>query len=410
MSKSVRKKVILLVGIVIVIAVIMVVKGKGKTQGETVVVDEVKNLDIVELVTASGKVNPVIEVKISPDVSGEIVELPVKEGDYVNKGDLLVKIKPDVYESIKLRTEAAVNSSLAQKEQIEAQLAQAKSSFERDKKLFADKAITQKEFEATETSYNALQAQYKAALYNIESSRASLKESEDNLRKTIITAPTSGIISKLNVELGERVVGTGQMAGTEILRLANLDEMEINAEINENDIVRVEVGDTTLVEIDAYPNKKFKGIVTSVANSAKETTSLDQVTNFKVEIFVFPSSYADLVTESNPYPLRPGLSTNIDIITDSKRTLAVPIQSIAVREKDGKREEFVFVYQQDSSIVKMKKIVTGIQDTYNIEISGLNEGDKIVTGPYSTIQQKLAEGMKVTLQNTPQTPAAVAAK
>lgn len=401
-KKSSKKRIIVLTLVVVVAAVAFIALKEKKPVGNSVVVDSVKSIEIIEIVTASGKISPVTEVKISPDVSGEIVELTVKEGDYVNKGDLLVRIKPDIYESVKLRTEAAVNASLAQKEQIEVQLKEAKLSLDRNKKLFEQQAITQKEYETAQASYNSLEAQLKAAAYNIESSKASLKESDDNLQKTVITAPTSGIISKLNVELGERVVGTGQMAGTEMLRIANLSEMEANAEINENDIIRVEVGDTAVIEVDAYPNKQFKGVVTAVANSANETTSLDQVTNFKVEIFVLPGSYSDLVSQSNPYPLRPGLSANIDIITVKKTTLAVPIQAVTIKEHEGKRKEYVFVYQKDSSVVKLVPVTTGIQDTYHIEVGGVAEGDAIVIAPYDAIIRTLKDGDKVLVPSTAQ--------
>lgn len=395
-KKSSKKRILILVLVIAVVAVaFLVLKNNNKPVGINVSIGDVTSTEIVEIVTASGKISPVTEVKISPDVSGEIVELNVKEGDYVEKGDLLLRIKPDVYESIKSRTEATVNASLAQKERIEVQLKEAKLSLERNKKLYEQQAITQKEFETAQAQFNSLEAELKASTYNIESSKASLKESHDNLQKTAITAPASGIISKLNVELGERVVGTGQMAGTEILRIANMSEMEANAEINENDIIRVKVGDTAMIEIDAYPNKQFKGVVTAVANSANETTSLDQVTNFKVDIFVIPSSYSDLVTDKSPYPLRPGLSVSIDIITIKKTTLAIPIQAVTVKEHEGKRKEYVFVYQKDNSTVKLAPITTGIQDTYNIEVMGIEEGQSIVIAPYDAIIRTLKDGDKV---------------
>ncbi len=396
MAQNGKKRIIIiLVILVALVAIVAILSTTKKDKGIGVGITKVENTKIVEIVSANGKINPITQVKISPDVSGEIVELNVEEGDYVNKGDFLVKIKPDIYESMKLRSEAAVNSAIAQKEQISFQLVEAKQSFERNKSLYEQNAITQKEYEQSVASYNSLQAQLKSAEYGIESSKASLKESIENLDKTYIVAPMNGVVSKLNVELGERVVGTGQMAGTEMLIIANLKAMEINAEINENDIVRVSEGDSAVIEIDAYPNKKFKGVVTQIANSANQTTSLEQVTNFKVDIHILPASYEELVTENNPYPLRPGLSTSIEIATKNYEGAAVPIQAVKAKDINGELKEIVYVYNADSMKVFEKIVISGVQDLNNIEIQGLELGEKVVIEPIDAIQRKLKDGSKV---------------
>lgn len=382
--------------IVLVIAVATIYKMNSGVKGETVELEKPQMREIVEIISANGKIQPVTEVKISPDVSGEIVELNVAEGDNIPKGFLLLKIKPDIYISVKERTEAALNSSKAQKEQIEVQLAQASVTNDRNKQLYAQNAITKAEAEESQTQVDNLAAQLKMAIYNIASAQATLKESDENLQKTTIFSPTEGTVSKLDVELGERVVGTGQMAGTEMLRVADLARMEAEAEVNENDIVRVNLGDTANVEVDAYIGKIFKGVVTQIANTAKETTSADQVTNFEVVVFILPESYEDLVTPSNRYPLRPGMSCTVDIITARKRAISIPIQSIATREIDGRNQEVAFIYKADSSNVEMRKVVSGIQDTKFIEVIGIDSTEMVVTSPYSAISKTLASGQAVT--------------
>lgn len=386
---------------IIIVAIVLFMVGKNMlTPPELieVTIEKPVEREIVELISANGRVQPVVEVKISPDVSGEIVELLVKEGDYVEKGQLLLKIKPDTYISIQERSQAAVNSSKAQLLQIEAQLLGAEQTYNRQKQLFEQKAISASEFESAESQYNALVAQERAAKFNIQSAEASLKEADEQLYKTTIFAPSAGTISKLSVELGERVVGTAQMAGTEMLRLADLSQMEVRADVNENDIVRVEMGDSATIEIDAYIGRKFKGQVTRIANSSQNTTaSADQVTSFEVRIYLDPESYKDLVQDGSPSPFRPGMSAAVDIETDRKKALSIPIQSITTRTMGGEdKKEVTFVYQKDSSLVKLRPIVSGIQDKQYIEVvSGLDSTMSVVTAPFAAISKELLDAMQV---------------
>lgn len=362
--------------------------------------------EIVELISANGRVQPVVEVKIAPEVSGEIVELPIKEGDYVQKGQLLVRIKPDTYVSIKERIEASVNSSKAQLLQVEAQLVGAKQTYERQKQLFDQKAISTSEFETAENAYNALVAQKRTAEFNIKSAEASLKEADEQLFKTTIFAPSAGTISKLNVELGERVVGTATMAGTELLRLADLSQMEVRANVNENDIVRVALGDSATIEVDAFLGRKFKGRVSRVANSSQNTTTTatDQVTSFEVRIYIEPESYADLKTTELEWPMRPGMSSTVNIETDRKSAISVPIGAITTRAIGSatERQEVIFVLRADSSIVKATPIKAGIQDKQYIEVFDLDTTMQIVVGPFMAVSKELQDGQKVTIQKDKQ--------
>lgn len=400
-----KKKPVIKILIIVLLSVVILF-GVAKWQGwigkeilTEVEVSKPKIKEITEIISANGKIQPVTEVKIAPDVSGEIVELNIVEGQKVQKGDLLLKIKPDVYQSILERSEASLNSSSAQKEQIKVQLAQAELDYKRNKKLYEDSAITLAEFEKISTQYDNLKAQYKVAEFGIKSSEAALKESTDNLHKTIIYAPMSGTVSLLSIEIGERVVGAVQMTGTEMLRLADLTQMEVKAEVNENDIVRVSLGDTANIEVDAYVGKVFKGVVTQIANTAKATTTADQITNFEVIIYILPESYEYLVSESNPTPMRPGMSTSVDIITEKKSVVSVPVQAITLREVDGKSKEVVFAWEPDSSTVKMMPIETGIQDVTDIEVTvGLDTLTQIVIGPYSVISKRLTDKEKVTVK------------
>lgn len=400
-----KKKPVIKILIIVLLSVVILF-GVAKWQGwigkeilTEVEVSKPKIKEITEIISANGKIQPVTEVKIAPDVSGEIVELNIVEGQKVQKGDLLLKIKPDVYQSILERSEASLNSSSAQKEQIKVQLAQAELDYKRNKKLYEDSAITLAEFEKISTQYDNLKAQYKVAEFGIKSSEAALKESTDNLHKTIIYAPMSGTVSLLSIEIGERVVGAVQMTGTEMLRLADLTQMEVKAEVNENDIVRVSLGDTANIEVDAYVGKVFKGVVTQIANTAKATTTADQITNFEVIIYILPESYEYLVSESNPTPMRPGMSTSVDIITEKKSVVSVPVQAITLREVDGKNKEVVFAWEPDSSTVKMMPIETGIQDVTDIEVTvGLDTLTQIVIGPYSVISKRLTDKEKVTVK------------
>lgn len=381
---------------VIVLAIIIIGVTGGKNKAVEVSVERASTKDIVEMIPASGKIKPVTEVKISPDVSGEIVELNFEEGETIKKGDLIMKIKQDLYISMVERAEASLNTIKAQHLQQKAQMIQSELSFKRSKALYEQRAISEADFESAQASYEVAKEQLKAAEYNILSGEASLKEANENLSKTIIYAPMSGIISKMSVEKGERVVGTSQMAGTEMLRIADFNDMEVLVDVNENDIIRINVKDTAEIEVDAYPGRKFKGVVTHIANSAKNIeSSFDQVTNFEVRILILPDSYSDL-TEISPIPFRPGMSASVSILTNKRSDVTtLPIQGIF--SKDGK--ELVWVVN-DNNTVTTKEIKTGVQDLNSIEIlSGIDTADKVVISPYSAITKTLTEGAKVKITN-----------
>ena len=413
----------------------------GKVEPTEVEFSKVSRSTIIEKVSASGKIQPEVEVKLSPDVSGEIVSLNVAEGDSVVAGQELLKIRPDNYVSLLARAEAQMNATKANMEQSKAVLAQsearlskAKIDYDRNSKLHNDKVISDSDFDQFVSAYTvakqdleAAKANVNAANYNVKSSEATLKEAKTNLTKTTIYAPQSGIISKLNVELGERVVGTSQMAGTEMLRIANLNKMEVRVNVNENDITRVSIGDTVLIDVDAFSSseRKFKGVVYEIASSANSSgtssaISNDAVTEFEVKIRVLRSSYADLIKGKLSYPLKPGMTASVEILTNQKdNTLTVPLSSVttreigAVAEGDKKEEdgtnstnandaleakkrkentkEVVFVMEKGKA--KMIQVKTGISDFENIEIvSGLKDGQEIIAGPYATVAKKLKEG------------------
>uniref|UniRef100_UPI00356143FC efflux RND transporter periplasmic adaptor subunit n=1 Tax=Draconibacterium sp. TaxID=1965318 RepID=UPI00356143FC len=382
----------------------------------------VESKTITEFITANGKIQPETEVKISPDVAGEIVELHVEDGDAVEQGKLLCVIKPEMYVSAVNRSEAAVNSSKARQAQAEAQLIESELSYKRSKQLYEKGTIPVSEFESAEAAYKVAQAEARAAQYSVLSAQASLDEAEEQLIKTKIYAPITGTISALNVEKGERVVGTSMMVGTEMMTVADLNKMEVQVEVNENDIVKVMKGDTALVEVDAYLNRKFKGIVTEIANSASVTgTSSDQVTNFDVKVLLLKDSYEDLIDpeNGNRYPFRPGMSATVDILTETRENvISVPISAVTTRikkENGGTKEvdtdsenssddenttqrdekqEVVFVYA-DGRVLKTE-VETGIQDNNSIEIlKGIKEGDEVVTAPYTIINRTLKDSMQV---------------
>lgn len=391
-----------------VVLLILAVVGKkagwfGKAATIKVAVEYAIRREITETITANGRIQPEKEVKISPDVSGEIVELNVKEGDSVEKGQLLLRIKPDVYISQRDRSLAAISSARARLTQAEAQFKQAELSFERTKQLFSENAISQSDYEQAEASYNVAKAEVDAAKFSVVSAEASLKEAEENLIKTSINAPMAGTVSMLLVELGERVAGTNLMAGTEILRIADLSRMEAQVEVNENDIVRVSTGDTAIIEVDAYLNHKFKGIVTEIANSAKTTgTSADQVTNFDVKIFILPESYNNLADDGEN-PFRPGMSTTVDIRTETKEDiLTVPIQSVTTRTdttniiSTSDEEIRTITFETDGEYAFARDVETGIQDNNYIEIiSGLKDSAMVISAPFSAISRKLSDSSLV---------------
>jgi HlyD family secretion protein len=394
----------------VVVLIIFAVVGKkqgwfGKALTVKVAVENAEKRAIVETVTANGKIQPEKEVKISPDVSGEIVELTIKEGDQVEKGQLLLRIKPDTYISQKERSNAAISSARARLAQAEAQFTQAELSYKRNKQLYDEQTISKSEFEQSQSSYTVAKSEVDAAKFSIISAEASLKEANENLLKTSIYAPMSGTVSMLLVELGERVAGTNLMAGTELLRIADLSRMEAQVEVNENDIVRVDIGDTALIEVDAYLDTKFKGIVTEIANSAKTTgVSADQVTNFDVKILVLPESYRKLIENGGTNPFRPGMSATVDIQTEIKNDiLTVPIQSVTTRTDTTKtvvtvsKEDIrTLVFITDGTYAFARDVKTGVQDNNYIEIlSGISAGDQVVSAPFSAISKKLSDSTLV---------------
>jgi HlyD family secretion protein len=434
---------LLIAGAVLIIAVVLAKKFSGNTAIK-VSTEIAKKRTIIETVSASGKIQPEVEVKISSDVSGEIVELYVKEGDHVKKGDLLCRINPLIYESNLNRMAATLNGSKAnlsttqaRLEQIKASFANVEASYQRNKKLFEQGAISQSEMDVARANYEGAKADVKGAEenvnasdFNVKSTEASLKEANDNLAKTSIYSPVNGTVSQLNKEKGERVVGTAQMEGTEIMRLANLNEMEVSVNVNENDIVRVHNGDTSLIDVDAYLDRKFKGIVTEIANSANTTgVTAEQVTNFTVKIRILQESYQDLINPLSPTaPFRPGMSATTDIQTKKvSNIVAVPIQAVTPRadtsnvpgkemkkenkeegdllvkdeknkstdiKENVKAEEYIFILSEGKA--KMVKVKTGIQDNDYIEIKdGVKEGDEIISAPYGAISKQLKNGTAV---------------
>ncbi|HDR68108.1 MAG TPA: efflux RND transporter periplasmic adaptor subunit, partial [Bacteroidaceae bacterium] len=376
------KKLLIILAVVAAALIIVIAVGNklgwfGNKGIMKVAVANVEKRDILEIITANGKIQPETEVSISPDVSGEIVDLVVKEGDNVARGQYLLKIKPEEYVMIRNRTEAALNSSRARLKQAEAQLELSTLDFNRNRTLYDQGAISEAEYEQSRISYSTAKAEKEAAEFAVESALASLHEAEENLMKTSIYAPMSGTISKLEVELGERVVGTSMMAGTPLLRIADLSRMEVEVEVNENDIVRVSRHDTAIIEIDAYPDSKFKGIVSEIPVSASTTgVTTDQVTNFNVKLLVLSESYKDLITERNPFPLRPGMSATADIQTNLKTdVLSIPIQAVTTRVKEADRSD----NKPDSSEQEVTLSSTGeINSTGSVSRDDIKEGEAMI--------------------------------
>lgn len=409
-------------GAILLIIVLLVLSKAGilgnKEKGKEIEVAQVDAMTIIETVSATGKIQPEIEVKISSEVSGEIIDLPVKEGQVVKKGDLLVRINPDLYTSGLNRSVASLSGTKAGLSQADAQFKEAKANYERNKTLFEKGIISKSDWDKAVSSYEVAQATKQSAYYNVQSASATVNEARDNLGRTTIYSPADGTISSLGVELGERVLGTQQMTGTELLRVANLNNMEVEVDVNENDIVKINVGDSAKVEVDAYLKKEFRGIVTSISNSASTALTADQVTNFKVKVRILKESYADLLEgkPANFSPFRPGMTATVDIITKRKENvLSVPISSVVVKSdtsatakpvvvkskddqnnnqkapKSDKKFECVFVKVGDKA--KLRVIKTGIQDDTNIEVSsGLKKGDVVIVGPYATVTKDLNSG------------------
>lgn len=437
MSK--RTKWILISSVILLVVLIVLSKAGafGKDEGTKVTAEKVSKRTIIELVNASGKVFPEIEVKVSPDISGEITELTVQEGDTVKKGQLLARIFADIYSiqrdqaaSGVAQSQAQVANSQASVDALKAQMEQAEKVFNMQRKLFEEKVISLNEFNTAEASYKAARANYNAGLQGIrsgqagvQSARASLERANKDLSRTAVLAPMDGVVSLLSVKRGERVVGSNMMAGTEMLRIADMSKIEVRVDVGENDIPKVKVGDSALVEVDAYTDRKFKGIVTQIASSnngaaaqnAMASTSTD-VTQYKVYIRLLPESYIDLLGKGS-FPFRPGMSANADIQTKTEvNVLGVPINAVTTRDKNEeknketekrKKEEgqntestpanfddlevVVFVVDKENKVHK-KKVKTGIQDINYIQIKeGLTEGEEVVTGPYDVVSKELKE-------------------
>ncbi len=416
---------LIVIGVIIIFSLIG--RCGGGDDGYRVTVESAELRDIVEIVTTNGRVRPVTEVKMAPDVSGEIVELNVEEGEYVEHGQLLARINPDIYESMLDRAEASLNqarASLANARarvlQSEAQHVNARSSYLRNKQLFEENAISESEYDTAYSQYRVAEADVEAskqneegARYQVMSAEAGVREARENLSKTNLFAPMDGTVSRLDAEVGERVVGTQQYAGTEIIRIANLNKMEVKVDVNENDIIRVNEGDTAFIQVDAFFGEEFMGIVTSIANSADaDMLGSDQVTNFEVRIRMLPESYSHLQRQDRPHlsPFRPGMSAAVDIQTErAVGVVSLPIQAVTTREGGGlsddneggsaggstvRQREVVFLYEDGK--VKQTTVRSGIQDNQYIEIrEGLEEGQEVVTGPYRLVSRELRDGIQV---------------
>jgi len=432
------KHILIIVGILIALLIVAKLTGLiGGEKMEKVTVEKAADRRIIETVTASGKVQPETEVKLSSEISGEVVELLVKEGDIVKKGQLLFKVRPDVLRSGYDRASASYSSQKASVASASQLLKQSEATFDnqdgiykRNVELFKKKVISVAEFDAAKSAYVTAKTNLESAKqsligakFNLEQMGATVQEASANLAKATIFAPVDGVISKLSVELGDRILGTAQFAGTEIMRISNLSSMEVNVDVNENDINRVSVGDSASIEVDAFADKKFKGIVTEIASSSKDvgtttTTSVDQVTNFVVKVRISTDSYSGVKggAKDLPSPFRPGLSATVDIESSSVNSLSVPIQSVFTKGGDKEDKERQgndvneqkqksklndktvkqFVYKYVNGTVKQVEVITGIQNDQYIQIKkGLKAGEEVVSGPYSAIQNKLKDGAKV---------------
>jgi HlyD family secretion protein len=444
------KKLKWIIGILVVLVIVLIALSKsgvfGKDEGTKVTAEKASLRNITEIVTASGKVFPEVEVKVSPDISGEIVELNVEEGDTVKRGEVLAKIYADIYASqrdqaaaIVAQSEAQVSNSKSQLNALKATLDQAESAYKRQKTLLDQKVISQSEFEQAQQAYLSAKANYAAAddaikanQANVQSAMASLSRAAKDVSRATILAPMDGVISLLLVKKGERVVGTAQMAGTEMMRIADLNSIEAQVDVGENDIPKVKIGDTALVEVDAFNNRKFKGVVYKIANpeslasgtAASSISNSTQVTNYQVHIRLLPSTYQDLIVKGQPFPFRPNMSASADIQTNTHtNVLSVPLNAVTTRDKNSGKapntndqdnnknnnsdnnatpasneediEEVVFVVQKDGTVRK-KSVKTDIQDINYIEIKqGINLNEEVITGPYDVVSKQLKDSSKV---------------
>lgn len=439
-KKKSNKVIWILLGVFVVLIAVAVVIQKNKKKEIEVEFTTPKKLTIVEKISASGMVQPVTEIKLSPDVAGEIIELAVEEGDSVTQGQLLAKIRPDNYISAVQRAEASLNTQKANLMSAKASLARAKATYERAKlernrseRLFKESVISSSEWELAQQTFKvadndlkSAEASVEASRFVVKSSQAALDDAKENLRKTTMYAPISGTVSKLSVEKGERVVGTSQFAGTEMMRLADLNAMEVRVDVNENDIIRINVGDTAIIDVDAYTymDKKFKGVVTQIANTANDKASADAVTEFEVRIRITRDSFTQLEKEGYKHPFKPGMTASVDVIAETKENvLSVPLAAVTVRKKsdldanneeDSKKEpakksangkdqnskdneetvEVIFL--NEGGVAKVFKVKTGLSDFENIEITNnLPDTAKVITGPFLVVSKRLKDGDKV---------------
>lgn len=426
-----KKTVFWIIGSLLLLILLLVIFGRNAgNKGTRVAVEVAGTHTIVESVTATGKIYPETEVKIAPEVSGEITMLNVEEGDSVRRGQVLVKINPTIYSSMVDQAAAGVRQSQAGvantkglMEQARAQYDLALNTFNRNKQLYRDKVISQLEFEQAESQFRSAKAAWESSQANISGGRfgvaaaqANLNQAQANLQKTTIVAPTSGIISQLNVKLGERVVGTAQMAGTDMLIIADMSRLEVRVDVSETDITKVKLGDTAFVETDAYRNRKFTGIVSKVSVSGQnmggsgalqQSASSDQVTNYTVNVLILPESYADLAAKLGPkgFVFKPGMTAFVEIQTlKQKDVLSVPVNAVTTRDwpdslkkanEDGIRQ-VVFVRDAKTNEVHLRDVKTGIQDNSYIQIlDGLKENEEVVIAPYSAVSRSLKDGDKV---------------
>lgn len=444
-KRSSGKKFYIIAGALVVVIVGLIFARQmgwiGKPQEVEVELGKATTGNIIEKVAASGTVQPVVEVKIAPEVSGEIIELEVEDGDPVKAGDPLVRIRPDVLLSQLERSEATLNQQRANVLSAEAGYSRAQATFirseadyKRQEKLWSEKVISEADwqlarqnFEVAKNDLASARQSIEAARYTVKSTEAGVKEARENVRKTLVVAPMTGVVSKLGVKKGERVLGTIQMQGTEMLRIADLNKMEVRVNVNENDIVRVHLNDTVVIDVDAYASqdKQFRGVVTNIANTAKDKVSVDAITEFEVRILILQSSYADLVQKGIAYPFRPGMTASVEILTSRKnKVLMVPISAVTTRNPDDsgeegdkgeeqsntsnraettaatkKKAEKVVVFVKEGDVVKMAEVKTGISDYDNIEIlSGVKEGQEVVIGPYFAISKRLKDNDRVKLK------------
>ncbi len=417
MKKS-TKRILYIVGVIIGLLLILRLTGviKPKSQGLSVSVTEIGTRDIIQYVSATGKANAIDEVSVSSDVSGEITHLYVQEGQYVRQGELLATIRAENYKAavdqsraILNQNIANVNSSKSQVNVAKANYDKAKIDYDRYKKLLDDKVISLSEFQTYQTAYLTAKANLKTAQQNVQvgreqvnSSRSSLQQSEENLQKTSIRAPRSGVITMLNVEAGEKVVGTATMAGTEMMRISDMDQMEVRATIGENDVVKIKTGDSVSIELEAYTDKMLQGHVTRISNSTgtgASLTSTDQAATYTVYILIEPMSIRALSGEGGGNPIRPGMSAMAKIYTRKvSDVLAAPFNSVTTRDDTSNaaagKQECVFVTSADGKEALIRFVKTGIQDDKYIQIvSGLKKGEKVIDAPYTAIS-KLLENKK----------------